>query len=198
MLQKQNRTETVLDPLQKALEQLGSGEVNALGYLYDRFADELFDLGTKYVKDGSWIEDQIHDLFLDLYRARHNMAKIRNIEAYLVTSLKRRLYKKNKARELLVDEGNFRHLLQHSEDHIDSSTETQWIDRERIESLGLGLKSAIGSLTNHQQSALHLRFVENKSYNEIAEHMDVSAASARTLLYRSIKILKEKVQMLLF
>ncbi len=198
MLRKKHRTEVILDPHQKALEQLGNGDLNALGYLYDQFADELFEIGTKYITDQCWIEDQIHDLFLDLYKARHTVSGIRNIQAYLTTSLKRRLYKKNKSRELVVDEESFKNLLANSKDHIDTSKESQWIEREGFESLRQGLRTAMESLTVHQQNALHLRYVENKSYHEIAQHMDVSPASARTLLYRSIKILREKVQLLLF
>lgn len=198
MFNKKDHQKIVMNPEQRALERLHNGDIDALGFLYDSYVDDLFELGIRYVNDESWIEDQIHDLFLDLYKSRHNVLNIYNIKAYLSTSLKRRLYKKSKTRELLIEEGSFHHLLRTSPDHIEESAESQWIDMEKVAALKSGLKSAMDSLTKHQQSALHLRFMENKSYFEIAKHMDVSTASARTLLYRSLKALREKIQILLF
>ena len=191
-------TKDVLDFQQKMLERLHGGDIEALGCLYDMYIDHLMEFGLRYVRDVAWLEDQVHDLFLDFYKSRSKVLQIRDVKAYLSTSLKRRLYKKNQSKELLVDENNFQFLLEKSPDQIESSPESNWIDVEHVEYLKAGLQSAMDSLTNHQQSAIHLRFVENKSYGEIADHMDVSKASARTLLYRSIKILREKMQVLLF
>ncbi|MEC7263200.1 MAG: sigma-70 family RNA polymerase sigma factor [Bacteroidota bacterium] len=187
-----------MDAQQRALEQLRDGDVEALGYLYDHYIDYLLDIGLHLVNDEAWIEDQVHDLFLDLYKSRKNVLKIKDLKAYLTVSFKRRLYKKGKRKEVVIEEDSFKQILSQSVDHQEKSTESKWIDREKLDGLTLGLKSAMESLTYHQQNAIQLRYVENKSYVEIAEQMDMSVASARTLLYRSIKVLKEKVQFLLF
>jgi len=171
--------------------------MEALGCLYDMHVDHLMEFGLHYVTEVSWVEDQIHDLFLDLFRARHRALQIQNLKAYLSTSLKRRLFKRSKSKELLIEEDSFKRLLHNDSNHIETSSESKWIDAEQLEYLKQALKTAMDSLTNHQQNALHLRFVEKKSYGEIAERMEVSKASARTLLYRSLKILREKVQLLL-
>lgn len=192
-----NQKGDALDFQQKLLERLYRGDMEALGCLYDMHVDHLMEFGLHYVTEVSWVEDQVHDLFLDLFRARHKALQIQNLKAYLSTSLKRRLFKRNKSKELLIEEDSFKRLLHNDSNHIETSSENKWIDEEQLEYLKLALKTAMDSLTNHQQNALHLRFVENKSYGEIAERMEVSKASARTLLYRSLKILREKVQLLL-
>ncbi|MEQ5790714.1 sigma-70 family RNA polymerase sigma factor [Muricauda sp. NFXS6] len=192
-----NQKGDALDFQQKLLERLHRGDMEALGCLYDMHVDHLMEFGLHYVTEVSWVEDQVHDLFLDLFRARHKALQIQNLKAYLSTSLKRRLFKRNKSKELLIEEDSFKRLLHNDSNHIENSSENKWIDEEQLEYLKLALKTAMDSLTNHQQNALHLRFVENKSYGEIAERMEVSKASARTLLYRSLKILREKVQLLL-
>ncbi|WP_421804438.1 RNA polymerase sigma factor [Flagellimonas sp.] len=189
--------EDALDFEQKMLKRLHLGDIEALGSLYDMHVDHLVEFGLHYVKDVAWVEDQIHDLFIELFKAKQKILHIQNLRAYLSTSLKRRLFKKNKSKELLVEEDNFRQLLNKDWNYIESSSESKWIDCEHVENLRLAVKTAMESLTNHQQSAIHLRFVENKSYGEIAEQMDVSKASARTLLYRSLKLLREKVRLLL-
>lgn len=182
----------------KILERLHHGDLEALGSLYDMHVDYLIGLGLHYVNDVPWVEDQIHDLFLDIYRSREKVLQIRNVRAYLTTCLKRKLFKRNQSKELLVEKDTLGYLLSESPDHIEISPESKWIDAEQIKYLKLVLKTAMDSLTNHQQSALRLRFVEKKSYGEIAEYMEVSKASARTLLYRSVKLLREKVRFLLF
>lgn len=193
-----NQKGDALDFQQKLLERLHRGDIEALGCLYDMHVDYLMEFGLHYVSDVSWVEDQVHDLFLDLFKARHKALQIQNLKAYLSTSLKRRLFKKNKSKELLIEEDSFKRLLKSDSNYIETSSENKWIDAEQVEYLKQALKTAMDSLTNHQQSILHLRFVENKSYGEIAEHMEVSKASARTLLYRSLKILRKKVQLPLF
>lgn len=191
-------SDDAMDFQRKILERLHRGDMEALGCLYDMHIDYLVAFGLKYVNDMAWVEDQIHDLFLEIFKARSRILQIQNMKAYLSTCLKRKLYKRNKSKELLVPEEKFPFLQLEGSDYVESSIETKWIDSEQVESLKLGLKSAMDSLTMHQQSALHLRFVENKSYGEIAEDLEVSKASARTLLYRSIKVLREKMQFLLF
>ena len=192
-----NHKTVVLDAQQRALEQLHGGDVEALGYLYDRYIDCLLSIGLHYVKDETWVEDQVHDLFLELYKSRKNVLKIKDFKSYLIISFKRRLYKKNKSKEILIEEEAFKRMLSKSPSQQEKSIEATWIDQEKLESLKQGLKSAMESLTLHQQNAIELRYVENKSYVEIAEQMDMSVASARTLLYRTLKMLKDKVQLLL-
>jgi len=193
-----HHSDEVLDFQRKILERLHRGDLEALGCLYDMHIEYLMAFGLKYVNDVAWVEDQIHDLFLEFFKARNKVLHIQNVRAYLSTCLKRKLYKRNKSKELLVPEEKFPFLTQFISQNVESSAEAKWIDSEQVEYLKRGLQTAMDSLTIHQQSALHLRFVENKSYGEIAEHLDVSKASARTLLYRSIKMLREKLQFLLF
>ena len=185
-----------MNSIHAVLEKIHGGDIDALGDLYDFFADELYHVGIQYIKDESWVEDQIHDLFLDFFRSRKNIPKIRNIRAYLTTSLKRRLYKRNKVKELCTEDDGFEQILRTFPNYVEASPELKWMDSEHSDHLKGSLKLAMDSLTNHQQNALHMRFTENKSYDEIAEQMDVSVASARTLLYRSVKILREKMHFL--
>ena len=60
------------------------------------------------------------------------------------------------------------------------------------------LKKAWKNLTRHQIRALQLKFTENKSYTEIADELNVSLSSARTLIYRSIKEIRKKTAFFIF
>lgn len=176
----------------RLLRRLRTGDVEALGILYDIHVDYLLDLGMYYVNDTGELEDHIHDLFLNLYKSRSKAMEIRNVKAYLATALKRRLFKKRVSKERMMEEDRFLHLLDSSPDSIEVSPEKKWIEAEHIESLTSELKLAMGSLTNHQKHIIQLRFVENLSFAEIAQTLDVSKTSARTLLYRTLKALRKE------
>jgi len=53
------------------------------------------------------------------------------------------------------------------------------------------LKKAIGQLPERQQEALNLKFNTGLSYPDVALLMDISVESARTLVYRSVKTLRQ-------
>ena len=56
------------------------------------------------------------------------------------------------------------------------------------------LKLALKALSKRQRKGLKLRFTENNSYEEIAERMNVSVPSSRTIIYRAIKTLRKEMQ----
>ncbi|UBZ14977.1 sigma-70 family RNA polymerase sigma factor [Flagellimonas marinaquae] len=181
-----------LDFERKLLGRLRLGDVEALGLLYDIHIDYLLDFGIYYVNDTGELEDHIHDLFLNLFKSRSKAMEIRNVRTYLAVALKRKLFKKKVSKECMMEEDRFLHLLNSSPDGIEVSPEKKWIETEQVESLTSELKLAMRSLTKHQKHIIQLRFVENLSFAEIAQTLDVSKTSARTLLYRTLKALRKE------
>lgn len=180
-----------LDFQRELLKRLGAGDVEALGILYDIHIDHLIDFGLYYVNDTGKLEDHIHDLFLDLFKSKTRVLEIRDIRTYLSIALKRRLLKKKVGQDRVIEEDRFLHLLDTNPDRVEQSPERKWIEAEKIENLTSELKLAMESLTNHQRHIIQLRFVENLSFTEIAQTLDVSKTSARTLLYRTLKTLRK-------
>lgn len=182
-----------LDFQQRVLERLQKGDIEALGVLYEYYIDYLIDVGLYYVRDTELLEDEIHDLFLELYTSRHRLLEIRNIKAYLATTLKNNLLRRIKKKEVVIEEDRFIYLLGIESERLEESAEKKWIDLEQHQNITSELKLAMDSLTNHQQHILQLRFKENLSFNEIAEALSISKTSARTLLYRSLKALRKRI-----
>lgn len=56
------------------------------------------------------------------------------------------------------------------------------------------LAKAIQQLPERQQEALNLRFILELPYSEVASIMDISLESVRTLVYRSVKTLREDLK----
>jgi RNA polymerase sigma-70 factor (ECF subfamily) len=58
------------------------------------------------------------------------------------------------------------------------------------------LTAAMGLLTKQQKKGINLRFVEDKNYPEIADRLNVSIETARTVIYRGIKLLRQNMLMI--
>jgi RNA polymerase sigma-70 factor (ECF subfamily) len=57
-----------------------------------------------------------------------------------------------------------------------------------------GLPSQISNLPENQQAAMQMRYVDEKTFEEIAENLKTSPANVRKLISRGIKSLKNLVK----
>ena len=176
---------------------LKKGDLEALGGLYDLYVDELFAFGMSLAPDKSIVMDGIHDLFLNLYKYRGNLADVSNIKAYLFRALKTSLLKKGGNRIIPYEDADkvYRML---PDDPNTNSHEEMIITGENAAQIKDKVNRSMKLLSNYQQKVLRMRFDESKSYEEIAESLSVSIASARTIIYRAIKILRGGVLILCF
>ncbi len=172
--------------------ELKTGDVNALGKLYDLHVDALFEYGSHSVNDKEYIMDCIHDLFLDLYKYRAKIVIPENVEYYLIKSLQRKINRKYKSKTIATSDVSL-----FTQNQITPSFEKEIIaqqhNREKIKKL----KTAFQQLTKRQKKGITLRYSENKPYEEIAEILNVSVSSSRTIIYRGIKVLRQHLAVFL-
>ena len=177
---------------QKIWNNLRNGDVEALGELYDLFVDCLFSIGIQVVNDRSVVQDQLHELFLDLYKYHEKLSAVENVPGYLITSFKRKLYKQNNFKVTYLKQNWEENLEEVSPDlKITRSQEEILIQKENTKERSNFLKGQLSNLTEHQRHILKMKFTEEKTYEEIADIMSLSVASARTLLYRTVKTLRK-------
>ena len=165
-----------------------NGDDEALKAIYKQFVDVLYAFGLRFSDDVELIKDSIHDLFVDLFKYRATLAEDVNVKSYLFTSLKRKIcliLKKNAARENHVFEVPFS-LSYNLEDHI--------LDDEQQTELLAKLNKQLELLPGRQKEALYLRFNSELEYEEIAAIMNVSLGTCRTLVYRGVKQLTERME----
>jgi len=175
-------------------QRIKSGDLDALGTLYDQYVDTLYQCGIKLCSDSDHVNDCIHDLFLDIYKYRKNLSSTDNVEYYLLRSLKNKILKKHKSRIITLsfnDKIDF-----NTAEWATSSAEENIIEREWRDERSMRLTTAMGLLTKQQKKGINLRFVEDKNYQEIADKLNVSIETARTVIYRGIKLLRQNILML--
>ena len=166
------------------------GDDEAFSVLYDSYADGLYRYGMHFTKDKEFIKDCIHDLFLELYKYREKLSMTDSIRFYLLRSLRRKIAGKQ-TNPAIFFLGN---ILQTMNDDQESSPEDIIISSETEEYKNILLMKAMKNLTDQQREVLSLKFEQALSYFEISEILGISIESARTAIYRSIKLLRESMQ----
>lgn len=172
-------------------KKLIDGDKLALGNLYDQYIDILFSYGMYHSKDRGYVMDCIHDLFLDLYKYRRNLSETANVKYYLFKSLRRKINKKYKTKDLPVSKEEFLFRFEGTQKNNVASCEQSIIDQEQTLERNSKLSKALKTLTKKQRQVLFLRFNQNRTYEEISEIMDISIETARTSIYRAIKKLRK-------
>ena len=66
------------------------------------------------------------------------------------------------------------------------------IDEEEKSDIKEIVEDLLNTLTDRQREAIYLRYMQNLSYEEIAELLDISPGSVRKLVYRAIMCLREE------
>lgn len=186
-----NNTDAINELQSITWKKLIDGDKLALGELYDQFIDILFSYGMYHAKDRGYVMDCIHDLFLDLYKYRKNLSTKTNVKYYLFKSLKRKINKKYKTKDLPISKEEFQFKFEKNQKNNTASCEDQIIDDEQISERNNNLSKALKTLTAKQREILFLRFNQDKTYKEISEIMGISIETARTSIYRAIKTLRK-------
>ena len=169
-------------------KRIKSGETQAFQELYSQYADILFSFGMVYSRDQELVKDCIHDLFFDLYKYRKNLANNDHIRNYLFKSLKRKIHSSTTGKLSLVYTSE---MQNEQEQEPDSATVEDNDEQEmQIEKI----RKAIAKLTEKQQEALNLRFQVGLPYSEVAKILDITVESVRTLVYRSVKTIREELK----
>lgn len=168
-------------------KRIKAGETKAYDELYNFYADILFSFGTIFTKDHERVRDCIHDLFFDLYKYRKNLAENDNIRNYLFKSLKRKIQASGNSKLSIIYSANFQE---------ETERQSNFQENEASEEMETSLEQiakALYKLPERQQEILNLRFQLDLPYTEIAEILNISIESVRTSVYRSIKSIREEL-----
>jgi RNA polymerase sigma factor (sigma-70 family) len=176
-----------IDLYQNIWEKFVGGDEGALSSIYFEFFDMLLNFGMKYSSDRFLVEDCIQNLFVDLLKNRQKQKPVTNIRFYLLKALRNQMASEQRKTKKMwpveeQGEANFR---------ISYSVENSLIENEKDELRSRFLKLVMEGLTLRQKEALYLKFNCGFNYSQISEVMQISVESARTMVYRTLKSIKE-------
>lgn len=152
------------------------------------YADELYSYGMKVSGDDNLVKDSIQEVFIQLIDKIKSITITPTIQTYLFKSLRNKLFEevrsKNRKQDINTKISEFETgYAKHPEQII--------IEDEENINIKKTIETSIEKLSDRQKEIIYLKYTKDFSYDEIAELLQIDKASARTLLYRTLKTLKE-------
>lgn len=152
----------------------------AFAVIYYRFFNTLLHRGLQISGDRELVKDCIHDLFLEIWINKINLATPLSVKSYLIVSLRRKIIRKlKKFRSLQTG------LYRLPREFVDSK-EDQIISEQFTHDQQFMIIKAVNSLTKRQKEAIQLKFYSNLRYEEIAGMMNISTDSVYNLVSKAI------------
>lgn len=146
--------------------------------------DKLYRLALRITLDSAEAEDIVQDTMIRVWNKRDEWTQFNSIEAFCLTV----------ARNLAIDrsqksEAQNIELTTETQEMSDGSTPERQL--ERSEQMDL-VRKLINELPEKQRTIIQLRDIEEKSYKEIADVMQLTEDQVKVTLFRARQRIKAK------
>ena len=174
----------------KNWQLLADGEQQGLYECFDIFYDDLYRFGLSLYKNPELVKEGINNLFIELWKIKHKLSDVKNIQQYVLTIYKRVLYKTYINRTCGMP---FDGLDQETIEAglTEQSYETILIASQHDEHLKKRLQQALCQLSPRQKEIIRLRYFEQTSIEGIVELTGLTERTIYNTMYNAIKVLKE-------
>lgn len=163
--------------------------------LFERYHRTLYNYGSKLTTNSAVVEDAVQDVFIDVWRLRHNLSdNVISVKFYLYRSIRRRIH---------LAHDKFPATEEITSVHDDafpvnfSSIETLLIEDESSSMRANKIRELLSELPERQIEALTLRYFDDFGIDEIALIMGVSQKSVRNFIYKALTSLRQNRQVLI-
>lgn len=177
---------------EKLIGQLKKGDMIAYRELVSLFSGRIYNTALGFLQNREDAEDITQEVFVEIYRSIagfHGRSAL-STWIYRITVTKSLELIRSRSRKKRT--GIFFSLVG-KEDHINFASPSPFyhpgVRLENKERAAI-LFSALGKLPEKQRTAFTLHKLENLSYAELGEIMDVSVSSVESLMFRAKQNLK--------
>ena len=158
-----------------------------LAQLYIRYTDLVYGVCMKYLKDAEAAKDAVMNIYQELLTKLQTHA-VDNFKSWLYVVAKNHcLMQLRKEKKMVTVEFTSTVMQSENFEHLDSVLEKENELKK--------LEYCIEHLPNEQKQSIHLFYLQNKCYNEIAEQTGYEWNKVRSLIQngrRNLKICMEK------
>lgn len=145
---------------------------------------KLLRFATHFLKNEDEAKDVVQDVFLKLWQKRNDLAEIENIEAFAMRMTRNRCLDVIKANKVVPIDSEIDRKLK--EETIDVHSKVELSESANQ------IKMLINKLPDLQRSVMHLRDIEQFSYEEIAEATNIKVNAIRVNLSRARKKVRDE------
>lgn len=157
-------------------------------YLYDSYVNDLYAYGKALGVLHEDLQDIIHDVFLHImdHYAGLNMCDNKQVKFYLLKCLKNKIISNARKNMEIYNIEN----LNDSDFPIHVTGLDLLINKEERTKLMNRIEKMLQCLTARQREAIYLRYMQELSYEEIAEILHITEKGSRKLVSRAMIELK--------
>ncbi len=166
-------------------ERIRSGEADALGDLYDRYASTALATALRVVGGREEAEDVVHDGFVAVWRKIDRFdAERGSLRAWLMTVVRNRAIDRVRARRVSIDidDADERSLLR-------TGPNPTW-EAALGRASAAELRDAMAELPDEQRRAVELAYFEGYTYREVAQITEVPPGTANGRLRLALGTLR--------
>ena len=172
-------------------QRFKKGDRQAFIRIYTKYYPPLLVYGMKIKSDHELVKDSIQEMFMDIMSHIENLGDIHNILYYLITCLRRKIFRKIQCNLSSYSNGDFYfQTLQLADDAADDEVFSLDIRRKKKELM----RRMINHLSPRQKEALLMKFYLNMDYKDIAAIMGLNIQSVRNLIHKGIKTLRVRIK----
>lgn len=177
------------------MEFFQAGKETAFNELVRRYNDRLHNFLFRYTQNHQDCEDLVQETFLRVHKSRHSYERIAKFSTWMYTiaiNLSKSLYKK-KSRMSLVSI----HKDERDSDSYEMMIEDETIlqDEKLHQKFSMEkLQEALDSLQDEFREVVVLRDIEQLSYEEISEKLDVPMGTVKSRINRGRAQISHKIK----
>jgi RNA polymerase sigma-70 factor (ECF subfamily) len=174
---------------EELIADLGRGDAEALGLLYDRYRRLAMAVAYRILDDATAAEDCLQDAFVQVWRNHTSFHPERgSVKSWLLTIVRNAAIDRHRGREgrarqdRPIDEVEY--LLGENDDPHQQAVES--LQAEQIQ-------TAIRSLPDEQREAITLAFFNGLTHQEIAERMGVPLGTVKGRMRLGLKKMRQQL-----
>jgi len=176
-------------------QRIRVGDEQAFTAIFERYHRTLYNYGSKLSTNSSLVEDAVQDVFIDIWRLRHNLTEnVTSVKFYLYRALRRRIH-------VALDKFPSMEEISELDDEETPANHTHskaiLIEAESSSARAQRIQELLAQLPERQLEALTLRYFDEFSIDEIAEIMGVNEKSVRNFIYKALTSLRQSREILL-
>jgi RNA polymerase sigma factor (sigma-70 family) len=157
------------------------GSERSFERLYRRHAGDVYRYALVVTRNQADAEDVTQTTFLNAYRAMRNGERPRSPQNWLIAIAH------NVCRQRFRQSQRRPNEVSYEEELAEAVVDEETISAEDI-------RRALGHLAFNQRSALVMRELEGRSYQQIAEILGTSVSAVETLIFRARRALREQLE----
>ena len=178
---------------EKLIGQLRAGDMNAYRELVSRFSGKIYNTALGLLQDKEDAEDMTQEVFIEIFQSISGFQERSKLSTWIYRITVRKSLELIRSRNRKKRKGVFLSLFG-KEDHLPVTSSSPFyhpgIKLENKERAAV-LFMAIEKLPVNQRTAFTLHKVENLSYAELAEIMEITVSSVESLMFRAKQNLRK-------